>query len=147
LKVIAHAELEIADHPLRPGGAYDVLLAQAGAGLFKELTLALELEEQATFRQGTDTRTERLTVWRQPLQSWRSLQVAPGTRFEARASVAIPEAAMHSFASEHNAVRWSLVVRGEPARWPSFTRVFPLVVFPANGADLPADGRPAEVSR
>lgn len=144
---VGTTQVEISAHPLRPGGRYEMLLGQGGAGTFRSLDITLELEEQATFRQGTDTRTERLTVWRQPLQSWRSLQVAPGTRFEARSSVTIPEAAMHSFASEHNAVRWSLVVRGEPARWPPFTRVFPLVVFPANEAAPPADDRPAEVIR
>jgi hypothetical protein len=38
---------------------------------------------------------------------------------------------MHSFASAHNAVRWRIVVRGQPERWPGFVRVFPLIVYPA----------------
>jgi hypothetical protein len=37
---------------------------------------------------------------------------------------------MHSFASEHNAVRWLVVVRGQPIRWPAFRRTFPVVVLP-----------------
>jgi hypothetical protein len=41
---------------------------------------------------------------------------------------------MHSFASDHNAVKWRLVVRGRPERRPAFLRVFPLVVFPAPAA-------------
>jgi hypothetical protein len=47
---------------------------------------------------------------------------------------------MHSFTSEHNSVRWMLVVHGTPARWPAFRRVFPLVVFPpATGtAEVPS---------
>ena len=137
---VGTTQLEIADHPLRPGGAYDVLLAQAGAGLFKELTLALELEEQATFRQGTDTRSERVVVWSRPIEAWRDVQLAPGKRFEAHATVHVPAAAMHSFASEHNTVRWMVVVHGAPAKWPAFRRVFPLVVFPAapGGGEVPA---------
>lgn len=128
---VGTTQLEIADHPLRPGGRYDVLLAQGGSGALHELSMALECEEQATFRQGTDSRTETLVVHREPLRTWHDVQVAPGTRFEALGTVAIPAAAMHSFVSEHNAVRWRIVVRGVPIRWPPFTRVFPVVVFPA----------------
>jgi hypothetical protein len=50
---------------------------------------------------------------------------------------------MHSFATEHNAVRWALVVRGTTPRWPPFVRVFPLVVFPLGTtppATVPAAG-------
>jgi hypothetical protein len=128
---VGPTQLEISDHPLRPGGTYDLLLAQGGSGTFREIEIALELEEQATFRQGTDTRTERVVVWRAPLGAWQGLQVAPGTRFEAATTVQLPAAAMHSFASEHNSVSWRVVVRGHPSRWPAFTRSFPVVVFPA----------------
>ncbi len=131
---IGTTQLEIADHPLRPGGRYEMLLAQAGAGLLHDLSVELELEEQATFHQGTDTRTESLVVLRQPVRAWRALELDPGTRFEERAVVDIPPGTMHSFVSEHNTVSWRLVVRGRPARWPAFTRVFPLVVHPAVAA-------------
>ena len=128
---VGTTQVEIADHPLRPGGTYGVLLAQAGSGEFRELSLTLELEEQATFRQGTDTRSESVVVWRQLIHAWRDVQLAPGSRFEVHATVRIPPTAMHSFASEHNFVRWMIVVHGTPARWPAFRRVFPLVVFPS----------------
>jgi hypothetical protein len=58
------------------------------------------------------------------------VQLSPGTRFEAQATIRVPDTAMHSFTSEHNSVRWMIVVHGTPARWPAFRRVFPLVVFP-----------------
>ncbi|MFM1903669.1 MAG: hypothetical protein RLZZ440_1569 [Planctomycetota bacterium] len=127
---VGTTQIEISDHPLLPGRRYEVLLGQGGSGVFTSLELAIELEEQATFRQGTDTRTERAVVWRAELGSWRGLQLAPGTRFEGRADVQIPAAAMHSFASEHNGVTWRLVVRGRPARWPAFTRSFPVLIYP-----------------
>lgn len=127
---VGTTQLEISDHPLRPGRRYEVLLGQGGAGTFLALEMTLELEEQATFRQGTDARCERLVVWQRPVAAWRELQVSPGTRFEGATTVEVPADAMHSFASEHNAVRWRLVIRGAPARWPSFVRVFPVVVFP-----------------
>ena len=92
--------------------------------------MTLECEEQATFRQGTDTRSESLVVDREPLRTWHDIRVSPGTRFEGLLAITIPASAMHSFMSEHNAVRWRIVVSGVPARWPPFTRMFPLVVFP-----------------
>ncbi|NCX98857.1 MAG: hypothetical protein EBX35_09855, partial [Planctomycetia bacterium] len=127
---VGTTQLEISAHPLRPGGTYEALLAQGGTGAFRDLEMSLELEERATFRQGTDTRTERLVVWKSPLGSWQGLQLSPGTRFEARATIHVPAAAMHSFASEHNAVHWRIVIRGRPTRWPAFIRTFPVVVFP-----------------
>jgi hypothetical protein len=128
---VGTTQLEISDHPLCPGGRYEVLLAQGGVGEFGELALAIEVEEQATYRQGTDTRIERRVVWHRPLESWQNVQVAPGTRFEGRSLLELPASAMHSFASEHNAVSWRVVVRGQAARWPEFSRSFPVIVHPA----------------
>ena len=133
---IGPTQLEISDHPLLPGRRYDVLLAQGGTGTIQSLTLSLELEEQATFRQGTDTRTEHSVVWRQPVAVFHDVSAAPHSRFEARALVEIPPDSMHSFTSAHNAVRWRLVVRGTPERWPAFSRIFPVVVFPPD-AEMP----------
>jgi len=142
---VGPTQLEISDHPLRPGGRYDVLLAQGGSGTLRDLMLMLEAEEQATFRQGTDTRTERRVVWRSPLDSWRDIQVTPGTRFEVRATLHLPPNVMHSFASEHNAVSWRVVVRGRPDRWPEFQRSFPVVVHPAEPAGRPGTSAEATV--
>ncbi|MEY3206423.1 MAG: hypothetical protein RLZZ21_2754 [Planctomycetota bacterium] len=141
---VGTTQLEISDHPLEPGGTYDVLLAQGGSGRIRRLTLALELVEQATFRQGTDARTESLVVWRRQFDAWSDVALLPGARFEVRSTITIPSDAMHSFASEHNAVRWRLVVHGVPARWPAFLRVFPLAVYPglaANPRETPRTAR------
>ena len=75
-----------------------------------------------------------MTVWAHDIRTWVDLQLTPGARFEAREAFTIPADAMHSFASEHNAVRWSIAVHGQPAGWPGFVRTFPLVVFPAEPA-------------
>ena len=131
---VGPTQLEISDHPLLPGGSYDVLLGQGGMGTFRMLQLVIEAEELATFRQGTDTRTERTVVRREYVKEWNDVQLAPGARFETHVTVTIPADAMHSFASEHNAVKWRIIVRGQPERRPAFTRVFPLVVFPAQAS-------------
>jgi hypothetical protein len=144
---IGPTQLEISDHPLLPGGRYDVLLAQGGTGTFRTLTLTLELEEQATFRQGTDTRTEQVIVWSQSVAEFHGVCAATDSRFEARAVVELPVDAMHSFTSAHNAVRWRLVVRGIPERWPAFGRTFPVVVFPAGVAVPDSAVRPGVVQQ
>jgi hypothetical protein len=127
---VGPTHVEISDHPLVPGMSYDVRLGQGGAHLFRSIDLGLELEETATFRQGTDTRTQRLVVRRVPVSRWQKVQPVPGGSFEARVAVTIPADAMHSFSSENNAVQWRIVVRALPDRWPEFTRVFPVVVLP-----------------
>jgi hypothetical protein len=131
---VGPTQVEVSNHPLQPGRSYEVLVAQGGSGTLRSLELILELEEQATFRQGTDTRTERLLVWSQPIKQWRDVELSPAARFEAEATIRLPERAMHSFHSEHNVVSWRFVVRGVPERWPAFCRVFPVIVFPAAAA-------------
>ena len=133
---VGTTQLEISEHPLRPGGTYEALVAQGGSSTFQDLELSLELEERATFRHGTDTRTERIVVWKASLGSWKDFELTPGRRFEARATIHVPPAAMHSFASEHNTVGWRMVVRGRPSRWPPFTRSFPVVVFPPAAGEV-----------
>jgi hypothetical protein len=137
---VGPTQLEISAQPLRPGGSYQVLLAQGGSGTMESLRMTLTLEEQATFTQGTDTRTDRMVVWTRDIRSWEALQLTPGARFEAQEVFTIPADAMHSFASEHNSVRWSIAVHGQPSGWPGFVRAFPLVVFPPE-PDVGADGR------
>jgi len=128
---VGTTQLEISDHPLLPGASYDVLLAQGGAGTFTSIDLTLETEESATFRQGTDTRTERVVVRRELMKQWRDVLISPGVRFEAHVTLSVPDDAMHSFISEHNAVRWRIVVHGRPDHRAEFVRAFPLVVHPA----------------
>lgn len=128
---VGPTQIEVSDHPLRPGRSYEVLVAQSGSGMLRTIELILELEEQATFRQGTDTRTERVVVWSQPIKQWRDVELSPASRFEAEVTISLPDHAMHSFHSEHNVVSWRFVVHGLPDMRPPFCRVFPVVVFPA----------------
>ena len=138
---VGTTQLEISAHPLRPGEQYDVLLGQGGSGTFRTLTMTLELVEQATFRQGTDTRTEQVVVWKEQVNAWHDIHLVPNARFESRVRIFIPHDAMHSFTSEHNAVNWRIVVHGSPERWPAFSRIFPLIVFPSQIAPLASKER------
>jgi len=131
---VGPTHVEISEHPLLPGTTCEVLVGQGGASPLECIEVGLEMEEAASFRQGTDTRTQRLVVRRHPLAAWKNVRPVPGGSFEARAAVQVPLDAMHSFSTENNAVQWRLVVRARPERWPEFIRVFPVVVLPLPGA-------------
>ena len=122
--------VEISDCPLLPGHTYQVAIAQQGHISVKSLELWLICEEEATYRQGTDIRTEVRRVFEQQLWSHRDFRIEPVEPFQASAALPIPATAMHSFHSSNNSVNWKLVVRGEVAHWPPFERGFAIVVYP-----------------
>lgn len=128
---IGPTSLEISDHPIRPGQNYRVYLTQAGRLSVKSLALSLHCYEEATYRQGTDTRTERRRIHEQTIFLHEDFEIMPSKPYEYESDLKFPERIMHSFQSEHNAVQWRLVIRGEVDKWPTFERVFPLVVFPS----------------
>jgi len=125
--------LEISDHPLRPGGEYHIFLSQSGNLAINSLTISLVCQEKATYRQGTNTRTELRLVYRQDLLRREKFEIPPGLPFETSCQLKVPSGAMHSFRSGHNAVDWTLVVESDVANWPAFKRAFSVVVYPANG--------------
>jgi hypothetical protein len=128
---IGPTQLEISDHPLRPGGRYQAYVSQGGRLTINSLELSLVCDEVATYRQGTDTRTELARVYSQPLLQRRQVELLPQAAFEEQFDFAIPPQCMHSFKADHNEVRWELLVRGDIAGWPPFERAFPIVVIPS----------------
>jgi hypothetical protein len=69
-------------------------------------------------------------VHRSTLFSQRKFDITPQQPFDATFDIVIPDSAMHSFVSSHNAVMWALLVRGRMARWGDFERRFPIYVYP-----------------
>jgi hypothetical protein len=62
---VGPTRIEISHHPLEPGGQYEVLLTQTGRMTISSLELWLACDEKASYHQGTDTRTETRSVYRQ----------------------------------------------------------------------------------
>ena len=123
------------DQPWWPGRRYDVFVVQAGRLSVKSLEMFLVCQEETTFRQGTDVRTEVRPVHRQSVFRREDFKIQPGMPFEHQSELQVPSHAMHSFHSSHNSVSWKLVVRGEVETWPDFERSFPVIVYPSpNGA-------------
>ena len=113
-----------------PGKTYDLYLTQAGRLTIHSLDLSLVCEEEATYRQGTDIRSERCRVFCQQVFAKEDFKIEPGHAFECQVQLVVPSNVMHSFQAKHNAVHWMLVARGHAKSWPVFERSFPLVVYP-----------------
>lgn len=125
--------VEISDHPLQPGGTYRAYVAQFGRLRLQRLRIELICEEESTFRQGTDVRVEKYPARKEILLHEKHVRIDPGQPWEQEFPLTIPQDAMHSFRSPHNAVRWKVVVSGEARPWPSFCQSFPVVVHPLSG--------------
>jgi hypothetical protein len=133
---VGPTRVEISHHPLFPGGGYQVFISQAGRLRMNSLQVLLACDEKATYRQGTDTRTDSCRVYEGEVLRKDEFEIEPQRPFEKQCPMQIPAGAMHSFRADHNEVNWKLVVRGEVAGWPHYEREFPLVVFPGTSVEL-----------
>lgn len=122
--------VEISDHPLQPGGVYQLFVMQMGRMRLRSLRIRLVCEEESFFRQGTDVRSDQYVALSKDLFTASSVRVDPMAPWEQQLEFELPHDVMHSFSATNNSVRWRLVVSGEARPWPSFCRSFPLVVHP-----------------
>jgi hypothetical protein len=118
---------------LLPGHEYRGFLSQSGQLTVHAFRVSLVCEESATYRQGTNTRTENQEVYRQELLKREGLEIKRIQPFEAEFEFHVPEGVMHSFISEHNQINWTLVVDANVAKWPDFQRAFTVVIRPVTG--------------
>ena len=132
---IAPTRVEISQHPLRPGQSCKLLVSQPGRLEVNAISVRLVCEEEATYTQGTDTRRESREVYDRELYRREGFTVDRGRPFEAECHLSVPDEAMHSLRTPHNAVQWKVVVEGDVSGWPEYRRAFPLVVWPAAGRD------------
>ncbi len=135
---IGPTSVEISDHPLRPGRSYRVFVTQAGRLNVESLELWLVCEEEATYQQGTDIRTESREVFRQLVFREEEFRIEPAQPFEYECDARIPDNVMHSFQSTNNSVHWNLAVNGHVNGWPAFRRTFSVVVYPATAVETNA---------
>lgn len=127
---IGSTTVEIEDLPLVPGKTYKLLLVQYGRLIIKKLSIRLVCQEESTYHFGTDVRTECEIVRLQNILEQGRSRIDWGRPLELECQVTIPLDAMHSFQSLHNAIHWKIIVEGEANRWPSYSRSFPVIVYP-----------------
>jgi len=90
------------------------------------LRILLEGQEAATYRRGTDTRTDTSTFYRAVLLDLE----APKAQQRGTLSIAIPIDSMHSFDSGNNKILWQLQVLGDIPRFPDIKDCYPITVRP-----------------
>jgi hypothetical protein len=131
--------VEVSEHPLEPGGIYDLRISQSGRLSVHLLEARLVCRETVSYRQGTDVRFEVHTVFDAPIVTCEDVTIEAHEPLVRDAKLSIPRFAMHSFTSANNEVQWSLVVKGEAIGFASFERAFPLVVHPSRTTPVGRD--------
>lgn len=92
----------------------------------RRLQIDVEGREEATYRRGTSTHTDKESfATLQLIDTDDPQQIAAGA-----GSIIVPADTMHSFEAEHNKVVWTLRVRGDIAMWPNVKEDFAVVVLP-----------------
>ncbi len=119
--------LSVSDAAPRLGDRLQVSWRLRGAvGRLRRLRITLEGREEATYRRGTDTRTERRTFARgRVLDTTHPLQMRQGST-----SIEIPGDLVPTFEATSNAVTWMVRLEGEIPRWPDIGDEFPITVRP-----------------
>ncbi len=96
------------------------------------LRIFLEGREEATYRRGTDTVTEKEVFATMTLVDTANDWEIP----RGAAAVSLPDDTMHSFAGANNKVVWELKVAGEIPRWPDVDQNFPITIHPIRLEDV-----------
>ena len=91
-----------------------------------QFSIKLSGREEATYRRGTDTHTDKETFYEMELFSTSStVQTQYG-----EIGFAIPSDTMHTFKADNNKVIWSLEVHGDINRWPDVKEEFEINIVP-----------------
>jgi len=95
--------------------------------VLENLRVRLQGREEATYRRGTSTSTDK--------SLFADIAIAhvttPQEMRSGAGTVTVPAELMHSFASNNNKIVWAILVHGEIARWPDVKETFPVTVLPS----------------
>ena len=117
------------------GGTLDIQWRFAGSvQRLTMLRIFLEGREEATYRRGTTTSTDRNIFANLTLIETRDRAVMR----EGSALLIIPAGLIHTFSSGNNKIIWMLRVAGEIPMWPDVGAEFPIVVLPLEPGAQPA---------
>jgi hypothetical protein len=96
------------------------------------LTITLEAREEATYRRGTSTTTDKNVFAVIPLLDTSDrAQIAGGG-----AKVILPRELVPTFLAPNNRIVWTLRLAGDIPKWPDVSAEFPITVLPREAATL-----------
>ena len=139
---VGPTSVELSKYPLTPGNSYKLFLSQIGRVRLQLLEVELICEEQVTYNQGTDVRTETSVVFSNRLMRKRGVSLTAGRAYKTELEFELPASAMHSFNSTNNRIQWKIIVTAKAKKWPNLTRTFRILVFP-NSRDTKKNPAPA----
>ncbi len=100
--------------------------ASGKAHRIRNLTVKLTGREEATYRVGTNTRTDKNTFFEMELLDTQDrYQIEAGS-----IGFVIPADTMHSFEADNNKIIWSLDVRGDIKFWPDVKQSYKIIISP-----------------
>ena len=120
--------LELSASVVPLGGAAELRWSFTGqTSRIRELTVTLRGIEEAKYRRGTSTCTDKHVFYEMELyKTGDAQQIAAG-----QAGFVLPQDTMHSFEAENNKILWDLDVHGEIKGWPDVKESFHITVTPA----------------
>ena len=96
----------------------------------KSFSITLEGREEATYKRGTSTSTDKAVFAKIELvTSSKGRELRRG-----KAKVAIPAGTLHTFQSRNNKIVWNLQVKGDIPMWPDIDDEYPLEILPQRAA-------------
>lgn len=100
--------------------------ATGKASRIQNFSIKLIGREEATYRQGTDTHTDKREFFEIDLVNTQdSLEMINGeTEFR------VPADTMHSFEADNNKIVWVIKLHGDIHRWPDIKQEYPFIVNP-----------------
>ena len=115
------------------GGSLDVRWRLTGnVRRLAKLTISLRAREEATYRRGTTTTTDKSFFLNTVLfEISDRAQMASGS-----IKVNIPRDLIHTFTTTNNKVVWMLQVKGDIPKWPDVDAEFPIAVTPRDVSTL-----------
>ena len=118
-------ELSSATVPL--GGAAELRWSLAGqTRRISQFCVTLRGTEEARYRRGTNTYTDRNTFYEMELyKTSNASEIASG-----QVGFIVPSDTMHTFEAENNKILWNLEVHGDIKRWPDVKESFKITVAP-----------------
>jgi hypothetical protein len=96
-------------------------------GRISEFVVTLRGVEEARYRKGTSTYTDRNTFYEMELYKTSD----PNEIASGQVGFVVPQDTMHSFEAENNRILWNLDVRGSIKHWPDVKESFKITVTPA----------------
>ncbi len=115
------------------GGSLDVRWRFSGnVRRLAKLTIILLAREEATYRRGTTTTTDKSVFLNTVL-----LDISDATQMASgELKVGIPRELIHTMTATNNKIVWMLQVKGDIPNWPNVDSEFPITVTPREAATL-----------